>query len=63
MSVAPDEFRQSEHDKIRAEIAKLMAETTKINAELRWYPFVAVAGVVVGVVSAVVALVVKLFVH
>jgi hypothetical protein len=32
-------------DKLQAEISKLMAETSKINAEARWYPFVAVAGV------------------
>ncbi|WP_369928024.1 hypothetical protein [Xanthomonas sp. NCPPB 2632] len=31
-------------EKIRAEIGKLMAETSKINAEARWYPFVATAG-------------------
>ncbi len=30
-------------DKVRAEIAKLVAETGKINAEARWYPFVATA--------------------
>ncbi len=45
MSAAPDDFRQTEHDKLRAEIAKLIAETTKINAEARWYPYVAVAGI------------------
>lgn len=27
-------------DKIRAEIAKLVAETMKINTENRWYPAV-----------------------
>lgn len=26
--------------KVEAEIAKLIAETSKINAESRWYPFV-----------------------
>ena len=31
-------------EKIQAEIAKLMAETSKINAEARWYPFIATAG-------------------
>ena len=44
MSAAPEDIRQSEHDKIRAEIAKLIAETAKINAEMRWFPFVATAG-------------------
>jgi len=31
--------------KADAEIAKLIAETAKINAEARWYPFVVLAGV------------------
>ena len=31
-------------DRMRAEIAKLVAETAKINAEARWYPFIATAG-------------------
>ncbi|MFT0531888.1 hypothetical protein ACMHYJ_03505 [Castellaniella hirudinis] len=30
--------------KVEAEIAKLMAETAKINAEARWYPIVVAAG-------------------
>ena len=30
--------------KIKSEIAKLVAETAKINAEAGWYPFVATAG-------------------
>ncbi|MGE7136336.1 hypothetical protein ACQKIE_01770 [Luteibacter sp. NPDC031894] len=34
-----------DREKIRAEIGKLMAETAKINAEARWYPFVAAGGV------------------
>jgi translation elongation factor EF-1alpha len=59
VSISPDEFRESEHEKIRAEIAKLIAETTKINAEIRWYPVAALAGIV----AAVIALVIKLFVH
>ena len=39
-SMSPDEL-----EKVRAEIGKLMAETAKINAEARWYPFVTAAGV------------------
>jgi hypothetical protein len=31
--------------KVDGEIAKLIAETAKINSESRWYPFLAVAGV------------------
>jgi len=38
-------MNQDEREKVRAEIGKLMAETAKINAEARWYPFVACAGV------------------
>jgi hypothetical protein len=30
--------------KLEAEIAKIMAETIKINGEARWYPFIAGAG-------------------
>ncbi|WP_198291417.1 hypothetical protein [Methyloversatilis discipulorum] len=38
--------------KTEAEIAKLMAETVKINAEARWYP-VAMVSAVVAAVAAV----------
>ncbi|MDR6644755.1 hypothetical protein J2X57_003998 [Luteibacter sp. 1214] len=37
--MSPDEL-----EKVRAEIGKLMAETAKIDAEARWYPFVTAAG-------------------
>lgn len=37
--------------KIDAEIAKLIAETAKINAEARWYPIVVVAGVFAAAIS------------
>jgi len=30
--------------KVEAEIAKLIAETSKLNAETRWYPMVVMAG-------------------
>jgi len=40
-------------DKIRAEISKLLAETTKINAEARWYPYVAVAGIFAAAIALV----------
>ena len=33
-----DEDQMLADDKMRAEIAKLIAETAKINAEARWYP-------------------------
>ncbi len=34
-----------EAEKLHAEISKLIVKTAKINAEARWYPFVAAAGV------------------
>lgn len=39
--------------KVEAEIAKLMAETAKINAEARWYPFVVLASVFGAAMAAV----------
>jgi len=42
--------------KIKAEIAKLMAETDKLYAETRWYPLVLAAAL-----FAAVATVIKLF--
>jgi hypothetical protein len=42
-----------------AETMKLGAETSKINAELRYYPMVAFGALVVGVVGAVAAVLVK----
>ena len=39
--------------KIEAEIAKLIAETGKINAEARWYPFVATAGLFAAAIAVV----------
>ncbi|MGB0967618.1 MAG: hypothetical protein ACPGUX_05500 [Halocynthiibacter sp.] len=38
-------------DKMRAEIAKLLAETSKINSENRWYPFVVGSGVTLAMVA------------
>jgi hypothetical protein len=38
--------------KIDAEIAKLLAETAKIQEETRWYPFIAGAGVGAAIVGA-----------
>ncbi len=40
MSANFDQDTQLTHDKIQAEIAKLMAETAKINAEYQSYPIV-----------------------
>jgi hypothetical protein len=40
-----------EHSKIEAEIAKLMAETAKINKEATWYPIVVASGLIAAVVA------------
>jgi hypothetical protein len=46
----------TKQQKFEAEIAKLIAETMKIQAEAKWYPFVVLAGVV-----AATAGIIKLF--
>ncbi|SEA58881.1 hypothetical protein [Rubrimonas cliftonensis] len=38
-------------DKMRAEIAKLLAETSKINSENRWYPLVVGSGATLAIVA------------
>lgn len=38
--------------KTEAEIAKLMAETVKINAEARWYPVAMVSAVIAAIAAA-----------
>lgn len=56
----PDKTINSEldqHDKIQAEIAKLMAETAKINSENRYYPIIITATATLALVA-----IVKLFV-
>ena len=40
-------------EKMRAEISKLIAETSKINSENRWYPFVVGSGVTLALVAIV----------
>ncbi len=40
------------HEKVQAEIAKLMAETAKINKETRWYEFVIMGGFIIGCLAA-----------
>lgn len=39
--------------KFEAEIAKLMAETVKIQAEAKWYPFVATAALFAAAIGVV----------
>lgn len=45
-------------EKIHAEIAKLMAETAKINKESFWYPVFISTGLI-GAVATITALVIK----
>ncbi|MCC8420556.1 hypothetical protein [Photorhabdus thracensis] len=47
-----------ELEKIHAEIAKLMVETTKINREAIWYPIV-VASDLIGAVATITTLLLK----
>ncbi|WP_243613838.1 hypothetical protein [Shimia aestuarii] len=51
---------EAEARKIDAEIAKLMAETTKLNKEIKWYEAVILAGGASALTLAIVA-VTKLF--
>ena len=39
-------------DKMRAEIAKLIAETAKINTEARWYPLAIGTGLAAALLTA-----------
>lgn len=57
----------TEQERIHDEIAKLMAETAKLNAEARkfgretfWYP-VAIASGMVGGVAAITAIIIRMF--
>ena len=43
-------------DKMRAEIAHLAAQTTKLNKEIRWYEAVIIAGGASAVTLAIIAL-------
>lgn len=44
---------------IEAEIAKLMAESAKLNAEKKWYPFLLIAGISSTVSAVLTAILVK----
>ena len=43
----------AQHDKIQAEIAKLIAETSKINSENKWYLMIVGASVTLAIVAVV----------
>lgn len=49
-----------EIDKLRVEINKIIAETAKVNKEVRWYEVVTIGGSVAVLIGAT-ALAVKLF--
>ncbi|EKC2495572.1 hypothetical protein VQZ12_004535 [Salmonella enterica] len=48
-----------EPEKIHAEIAKLMAETAKINRETMWYPIIVATGLV-GTVATITTVLLKM---
>lgn len=48
-----DQERELHFKKIDAEIAKLIAETAKINSENRYYPLVAGSGFTLAIVAIV----------
>lgn len=52
------EMTAAELEKIHAEIAKLMAETSKINKEAMWYPIVIASGLV-GAVATITTLILR----
>ena len=54
------EMKQAELRRVDAEIAKLIAESAKINQEARWYPLV-VATALVSAVAAATAFLIKFF--
>ena len=47
------EERESQNRKVDAEIAKLMAETAKINSENKFYPLVVGSGATLAIVAIV----------
>ena len=44
MGQGPKEAKPMDAQKVEAEIAKLIAETSKINTEARYYPIIVAAG-------------------
>jgi hypothetical protein len=55
----PNELQPVEIEKIHAEIAKLIAETGKLNRESRWYPVVVASGLL-GAGAGIAAILIKL---
>lgn len=50
---AVDQNTDTTHRKMDAEIAKLIAETSKINSENRFYPIVITATAIIAIVAVV----------
>lgn len=53
MNVKSTTMDQSQHQKVEAEIAKLIAETAKINGENRYYPLIVGATATLAIVAVV----------
>lgn len=57
--MSTNDMTTAELEKIHAEIAKLMAETTKLNRESAWYPIVVASGLI-GAVATITTVLLKL---
>ncbi|MEL7273897.1 MAG: hypothetical protein AAGK33_10725 [Pseudomonadota bacterium] len=44
MTVTDEEFKETELQKMKAEAAKLLAETEKLEGESKFYPYVILTG-------------------
>ncbi len=53
MNTQPTKEELAQHEKIQVEIAKLIAETSKINSKNRWYPAIVGASVTLALVAIV----------
>lgn len=51
MNTSEQAMQEEKLRKIDAEIAKLMAETAKINKETKWYEYVVITGSVLAIVA------------
>ncbi len=57
--MSTNEMTQAELANINAEIAKLIAETSKLNRESAWYPIVVATGLI-GAVATITTVLLKL---
>lgn len=56
--MSTNDMTTAELEKIHAEIAKLMAETNKLNREAHWYPIVVASGLI-GAVATITTVLIK----